>query len=106
MWDLVKMKVGTLVLRTLLISWVSILTESAPLPTVTITGVHQNTASGLDTTMTGVSWFPTTYQSSIGSAHVFQLWMQPNTVGPSIYLFSPTATTSNRLMGIIPAQGV
>src|SRR3990167_7558844 len=100
------MSFGTFLFGTVLISWLSAIAKLAHIPTVTITGVHQNIGSGFDTTMNDVSWFPTVYQSTMGSTYVFQLWEQPSTVGTSIYLFSPTATTSNRLMGVLPGQDV
>src|SRR3990167_47052 len=67
--------------------------------TATFSSYHENTEEGMDTTMNGLTYFSHYFERQTGTTYVFQLWVQPVTEGPTVYLFSPTATQSSRRMG-------
>src|SRR3990167_1870704 len=73
--------------------------------TPTFSSYHQNTQAGMDTTMNGLTYFTHYFERPTGTTYVFQLWTQPSTEGPSVYLFSPTATQSSRRLGLLSSYG-
>src|SRR3990167_879710 len=73
--------------------------------TATFSSYHENTASGIDTTLDSYNYFGQYFEQPTGSTYVFQLWTQPSTEGPSVYLFSPTATQTSRSMGVLTSFG-
>src|SRR3990167_7644345 len=65
---------------------------------------HANTAAGSDTQSVDEMSEPTFYSDGPASCFVYGLWVQPSTITPSIFLYSPTAVSSGRIMGILNAK--
>ena len=69
--------------------------------------LHANLAAGADTQNTGIVYFPSSFITVSGAIFVVQLWIQPSATGnPSAYLYSQTATNSNRVAGILESTGI
>ena len=73
--------------------------------TATFSSLHENTGSGVDTAME-YAYFNHYFEQPTGTAYVFQVWIQPATEGPTVHLFSPTATQSGRTMGVLTSYGL